>query len=137
MADFLDEVAQYLDDQGVGEFSADAGRTIFVNHQPSEPDFCISLFGNVGETLGDSGRDVTDMQFPRFQVLVRGAEDEYALASSKMQAIRTALHGKLKLTLPSWRILRMHADQDGGPIGTDEQGRPEFSINFTVQMHAD
>lgn len=135
MADFLNELASYLEDQGVGTYDADAGRNIFTGEHPADPDNCVSLIGLPSGSLGQS-RDIPELQFPRFQAIVRNAS--YDTGSTKLQAVRTALHGKLEddLGLTSWRVLRLHADQEGGPIGDDGQGRFEFSINFSAEVHA-
>jgi hypothetical protein len=134
MADFLDEVAQYLDDSGVGEYSSDSGRNIFVNAQPPTPANCISIFGAPGANIGDQ-RNVASLQFPRFQALIRNVDD--AAAATLMQSVRTALHAKYGVALPNWRILRCHADQEGGPIGKDGQGRFEYSINFSAEINGE
>lgn len=134
MADFYDEVATYLDQQGVGTYTSPTNRNIFTGHHPSDPDNCVSIVGLLGATLGVS-REVASLQFPRFQVIVRN--EDYDTGSTKLQAVRTALHGKYGLALPNWRVLRCHADQEGGPIGTDEQGRFEFAINFTAEINGE
>lgn len=134
MADFLDEVGSYLDDQSVGVFDADSGRDIFRNHLPAAPDNCMVILGRPGTTIDDS-RDAKNLQFPRFQIIVRNKD--YALASAKMQAVRAALHGNYGLILPNWRVLRMYAEQEGQPIGQDDKGRAEFSINFLAEINAE
>ena len=137
MNPFLNAIASYLDSLDVGIFDTDSGRNIFVNVLPPDPNECIALLGLPGDALDDS-RDVAEMQFPRFQAFVRSddSDDGFTL----FQSVRESLHGKLNLKLPSstppyWRILRMHVDQEGGPIGQDDQGRYEFSVNFTTQAH--
>lgn len=134
MADFYDEVATHLDGQGIGTYTSSSGRNIFTGHHPSSPDNCVSILGLLGTTIGSS-REVASLQFPRFQVVVRNKD--YDLGAAKLQAVRTALHGKYGLILPNWRVLRCHADQEGGPIGKDDQGRFEFSINFAAEINAE
>lgn len=134
MADFLDEVAQYLDDQGVGNFDTASGRNIFVGDIPAGPDTLISLIGVTGSTPPIPSRQVPSLEFPRFQAFIRGVD--YATASTKLQLVRTTLHAKYGVILPNWRVLSCHADQEGGPIGKDEIGRFEFTINFTCEVNA-
>ncbi len=134
MNDFLNEVAQYLDDLSVGEFSSDSGRNIFVGIVPADPANCVCLLGITGPTIGVQ-REVADLQFPRFQAFIRNTA--YNAGSDKLQAVRTALHGKYGVILPHWRILRSHADQEGGPIGKNPIGHFEFSINFTTEINAE
>lgn len=135
--DFTDELANYLDYLNIGT----AGTDIFVNKQPSDVDNCVCLFGLPGTTL-QSGRDVPGLQFPRFQVVVRNTD--YNDGADKLQAVRTALHGLIGKLLPVTavpatdpyiRVMRCHAEQEGGPIGEDDKGRAEFSINFIAEYH--
>lgn len=137
MIDFLDAIAEHLEDEGVGTRAT----TIFVNKQPADIDECITLYGRPGPTTG-AQRDVAEFQQPRFQVIVRSSD--YNDASDLFQSVRTALHNKINLLLPAGvdieeepfiRVMRMHAEQEGGPIGEDDQGRSEFSINFIAQYH--
>ena len=133
MADFLDELGSYLDTENVGIYDATKNRNIFTSIYPASPDNCIALLGTIGTTL-TSSRDVPALQFPRFQVIVRNTD--YDDASTTMQSVRDALHGQVGLALTSWRVLRLHAEQEGYPIGQDKQGRYEFSINFIAEYVA-
>lgn len=134
MADFYDELASFLEDEGVGIYDTAAGRNIYTYKLPPDPDACIALLGLTGFPLGES-RDVPSLHFPHFQVIVRNPDAD--LGAAKLEAVRTVLHGLLGEILPHWRILRCHADSEGGPIGSDEQGRFEFSINFTAEVNAE
>ena len=130
MNDFLNELADYLEDQTVGTVATD----IFIGEVPGSPNALVCLLGLPGAGLTAS-RDVAALQFPRFQAYVRAVS--YDDASDKFQAVRTALHGLLGHALPHWRILRCFAESEGGPIGSDEQGRFEFSINFAAEIDAE
>lgn len=141
--DLLDQLATYLAGLHLGTYG-DADPTkndIFVAKHPADPDNCTSILGQLGRAIGVQ-RDVPELQLPMFQVIIRNTN--YDAASAQLQAVRTALHGKLQLILPTTantatddyiRIMRCHADQEGGPIGTDDQGRFEFSINFDIEYH--
>lgn len=130
MADFVNELADYLAGQGVGTVATD----IFIGKLPATPDNCVALFGLPGQVIGDA-REVASLHFPRVQAIIRN--ESYDLASNKMEAVRTALHNKYGLDWTSWRVMRMHAEQEGGPIGQDDQGRFEFSINFVAETNAE
>lgn len=134
MASFFEELATYMDAQEATIiYAADANRNLFKDELPASVDPVIGLFGIVGTTVGES-RDVKGMQFPRFQAIVRATE--YEDGDALMQAVRDVLHGIIGVNLTSWRILRCHAEQDGGPIGKDGDGKHEFSINLVAQIHA-
>ena len=135
--DFLHEVGKYLASQGLGTINND----ITIAIQPPDVNNCISLFGLTGINIA-AQRDVPGLQFPRFQAIVRNVD--YNDAADKFQGLRTALHGKIGLILPVGvntavdpyiRVMRCHAEQEGGPIGQDPQGRFEFSINFIAEYH--
>jgi len=134
MASFFDELATHLDtEQASLIFTADAGRNVFLNELPPDPDACVAIFGQVGTTLG-SQRDVPGLTFPRFQVIARS--EDYEEAATLMAAVRDTLHGIIGLSLPSYRVLRCHAEQDASPLGQDGQGRHEFGCNFIAEYHA-
>lgn len=134
MADFINEIADYMADGSVSPDIGTVATDIFIGELPPDPDNCVALFGLPGQVIGDQ-REVASLQFPRFQVIVRNKS--YDLASAKMQDVRTKLHNKYGLDLPTWRVLRLHAEQEGGPIGSDDQNRFEFSINFVAEINAE
>lgn len=134
MADFLNEVADYL---ALASPTPDVGTVatdIFVGELPPSPDNCIALFGLPGSVINDA-REVPSLTFPRFQVIVRNTS--YENGSQKLTDVRTKLHGLYGTDTGSWRILRCHAEQEGGPIGSDDQNRFEFSINFVAEINAE
>lgn len=128
MFDFLNELGDYLATAGIGTVATN----LFIGELPASPDNCVALLGLPGSVIGQA-REVATLQFPRFQAIIRNTS--YDTASDKLQAVRTALHNKYGVILPHWRILRMHAEQEGGPIGTDDQDRFEFSINFIAEIN--
>lgn len=131
--DFLNELADYLEDQSVGTVATVSNSgNIFIGKLPASPNNCIALLGLPGTILADS-RDVASLNFPRFQVLIRN--EDYSDGAQKLIAVRTALHGLLGYYLPHWRIMRCHAEQEGGPIGSDDQDRFEFTINFIAELN--
>lgn len=130
-ADFLWQLADYLETQGIGYATAQPGHPvdIFVNKQQPDPDNCITLLGEVGPPANPS---VPELMFPRFQVLVRNSD--YQAGSAKLRAVRTALHDKLAISLQNFFCYVIRAEQEGYPIGEDDRGRPEFSIHFGAEI---
>lgn len=130
--DFLSQLADYLESQGIGYATAQAGHPvdIFVGQQQSEPSDCITLLGALGGRQPDVS--IPDLMFPRFQVIVRN--DDFNTGSTKLRAVRTALHDKIAMSLQNFFIFYIHADQEGFPIGQDDKGRHEFSINFSAEI---
>lgn len=126
MANFYSELADYMEGE---DATLDSIVTGFL---PGDFDNCIAIIGIAGTTLFDQ-RDVPALKFPRFQVLVRNTDfDE---AENQMNKVRAVLHGLIGVSLPSFRIMRLHVEQEGGALGQDEQGRFEFGINFTGEIH--
>lgn len=136
--DFLNLLADYLEGGGV--------TNVRTGIHPANPDNVTSLLGLQGNTV-QANRDVAGLQFPRFQAVIRNVD--YEDASTQFRLVRELLHGIVGLILPVGaqtdpelpdpdpyvRILRCHADQEGGPIGEDGKGRYEFSINFSAEYH--
>lgn len=123
--DFLTSIALYLESEGIGSTTG-ANVNIFVGKQPPEPNNCITILGLIGNELPDV--TIGELNYPRFQVLIRNVD--YEDGSEKLRQVRQALHAAIALDMPNYHVLRLHAQQEGYPIGEDEQGRPEFSINF-------
>lgn len=131
-ADFLSQIADYLEAQGLGYATAQPGHTvdIFVGKQPGTPDACITLIGEPGIRTPDVS--IPELMFPRFQVLVR--DTDFVAGSTKLRDARTALHDQIALSLQNFFCYYISADQEGFPIGEDDQGRPEFSIHFSSEI---
>lgn len=128
MAEFLSDVAEYLADQGLGNTTG-SNVDIFVANLPDDPANCIALFGLQGGQLPNP--NVREFFYQRFQVIIRNTD--YETGGAKMMAVRNALHVKIGIDFDNFKVLRCHAQQDGGPIGQDKKGRFEFSINFDSQ----
>jgi hypothetical protein len=135
VSDFLNEVADYLAASSPTPDAGTVATDIFIGQLPASPDSCVAIFGLPAGALPLGSRQVSTLWFPRFQVVVRN--QDYDTASAKLQDVRTKLHAKYGLILPNWRILAIHADSEGGPIGTDDQNRFEFAINFSAEINAE
>ena len=119
---YINEVAQYLEDQGIGTLADD----IFVNYMPPKPNSCVM----VKSTGGFKPDDYIPEENPTFQILVRDPDLDAAMA--KAQAIVSALHLKANLTLVDGGQYFYYIDllSEPGPIGPDENEREEISLNF-------
>lgn len=126
MANFWDDIADYLETEGVGTVGTD----IFVGKVPAEPANLIAIVPGNGGTA-QPNMYIADFIYPRFQIFIRN--EDFSAGADKLAEVRAALHCKIGLALNNHRALRIHAQQEGGPIGDDGQGRTEFSINFMAQ----
>jgi hypothetical protein len=89
----------------------------------------IALIGQIGSDMPN--KYIRDFEYPRFQIVVRNTD--YETGAAKLREVRELLHDQLAIELVNFYVLRIQAQQDGYPIGRDEKGRYEFSINFTAQ----
>jgi len=133
MSSFLDELCAYLEDQDASfVFNTDAGRNTFAGTYPDSPANLTALIGTTGSNI-QAQRDVKELTFPRFQLVVR--DEDYETAATKFEAARGILHGIIGVTLTTKTLLRCHAEQEGGPIGQDKEGRYEFVGNFNAEYY--
>jgi hypothetical protein len=94
--------------------------TIRIGKMPSSPDNCITLYYSGGYARSLTG---TMLEEPTFQVRVRNAE--YDDAITDCNAVKDALHGET-----TTKLLMIEQQGDILPLGYDQNGRPEFSLNF-------
>ncbi|ABB15430.1 minor capsid protein [Carboxydothermus hydrogenoformans] len=114
----LETIANYLQQQGLAVLRVD----MFVGIMPDTPDDCVALF----ETGGFKPELVTAalVEYPTFQVMVRGSE--YQSARQRINEIYKTLHGNTSI------FYLIAAQQSPAYLGTDKNGRYEFSVNFKV-----
>lgn len=118
----LDDVAAYLQTQGIGTIGTD----IFKGAMPDQPDNCICLY----EYAGSPPDLHWNGEYPGLQVMARNTS--YAAGRTKIETIRTKLHGLTEQTLGTTRYLLIKANQSPESLGRDENNRQEFVINFTI-----
>jgi hypothetical protein len=120
-------IAAYLASGGFGTLGSD----IFYNQKPATPDALICVFGYAGQaperTHDDSGNSR-----PGIQVWVRGTAGTAATTRTKIENIFNYLDGVSNTTISSTFFLSIRANQSPEPMGTDENGRPEFAVNFST-----
>lgn len=133
MTSFYDELASHLENlDNTFIYASNTDRNVFTGVLPQSPDDCVAFFGLPGTNL-TAQRDIPDLHFPRIQVLCRSVD--YETGSDYLERVRAALHGIIAQDLTEWHIMRLHAEQEGGPIGQDDQGRFEFSITFMGEYY--
>lgn len=123
MTTLVEDIADYLDDQGLGTVQTD----IFYNNMPDTPDNCLAVYAYAGQAPPTTW----DAEYPSIQVKVRNTDsiDAYELAYS----VFTTLH---RLTNPSMTSTKdyyyIYATQSPAMMGKDANGRYEFVVNFNV-----
>ncbi|MEU2393973.1 minor capsid protein [Streptomyces sp. NPDC007369] len=131
MADLLDGIARYLDEQGllVYDPTGTTGDT-FIETMPPEPAEAVGLWlYGAGEQDARLGDDVRSLQ-----VRVRGTADPRT-SRRRAEALYGALHGLAGLELPggAWLVLAV-AQQAPAPIGTDTAGRHEHTVSLRLDV---
>jgi len=118
------DIANYLQANGLGQ----VGQGLFVSFQPPEPDDCIAVY----DTGGYAPDIDVPLRDPGCQVLVRATE--YPVAMQRAQEIFDLLHAKGNFALGSYWIYFAKAEHEPTPIGLDENGRPEITLNFHFKI---
>lgn len=130
-------VAQYLSAQVGGLTYDPTGTTgnIFVGDMPSDPALAVMVKGTGGEENDTRlGYDT-----PTVQVLTRGGDPfDRTSGYAEAAAISAALHGLTSTALPdgTWVVLCRATQSVPSDIGTDENGRQEWSQNFTLEVRS-
>lgn len=84
------QLAQILEDDGVGTFATD----IFVSKEPESPDNCVTVY-NVGGQA-DQCLDPDERSGERHDFQVRVRNRDYLTAHAKMEAVRDSLEKQVK-----------------------------------------
>lgn len=127
----VDEIAEYLEDQGVGT----VGDDIFVGAQPTDPILCTI----VKDTGGLPPDKYVPIKNPTCQIIARATT--YLAAKNLVQASYDALVKKENFNLPNsdgsdddggTYIYWIEALQEPAEIGRDKNDNWEFSCNFRL-----
>jgi len=119
----VDELAARLLAAGVAGGSTGWG--LYRGYLPDEPDAAVAIF----ETGGPPPDTRAAVEYPSFQLRVRGPAEDYATARTRIEAVRAALHGREAELGDAWVYL--HAQHSGvQPLGRDARRRPGFVLNF-------
>lgn len=116
----ISDIAQYLDDQGLGTVATD----IFYSYAPANLDNGIFVL----DTTGPTPDRYLPTKRPSFQIFIRAAD--YDTGRTKFDAVRNLLHRIDNTTIGSYYFYYIMAVSEGGSIGRNEAGQDEFSISF-------
>lgn len=119
------DIAQHLQTNGVGTVGTD----IFISYLPDTEDEAIAVLDTGGV---EPDIDLTQLKSPTMQIMIRS--NTYTAGKSKLDSIRSILHGVIEAQVGSTYILYLHALSEGGHIGRNEAGQDEFSINFVGKI---
>lgn len=124
----LDDIGSILQTAGIGTVGTD----IFLNALPPSPDTCVAIMETAGlppeRTMGNSG--VPLLERPGFQVLCRGARDEYQTTRTTANTVFRLIGAALEQTVNSTRYLSIDAISSVFDAGNDENERPIIACNY-------
>jgi hypothetical protein len=127
----LDDIADYLSSGGMGT----VGSALFKGYMPEAPDDAIAVYETGGgfpihAMNGSAGQ--AKVERPRVQVVVRSAEDEYAVARQRAHNIFVLLDGLPDRDINGTRYKWGQAVQSPFMLGRDSQRRPLIACNYDL-----
>jgi len=127
-------VARYLMSLDIVTYdeTVSANCDCFIDDMPPAPDEAVMLKVTGGDNEFKHARDI-----PRLQALVRGTKDP-RVAEARANAIYNALHSLRHVTLDpnhtATKLIGCKALSYPASIGTDGNGRHEYSVNFDLRV---
>lgn len=104
----------------------------FLGDKPDTPDNLCCIYTSGGIDPLTTLDKVSKIERPSFQVWIRDLSE--ATAITRCEAIKNALHNLTNQTVNGHFYLSIEQNGDLIPLGRDNRGRIEFSINFTAQV---
>lgn len=133
MADLADGLLQHLAAAGLLTYDPEGiNGDAFSDLMPAAPDdaVCLTLYG------GAPVDSKLPYDTPNVQVRTRAQADP-RIARARAQAIYAELNGLGPVTLPDGTYLLLAvANQTPSSLGQDDTGRPEYVVNFSLEVHA-
>ncbi|SDZ00963.1 minor capsid protein [Thermoactinomyces sp. DSM 45892] len=128
----LEQIARFLQAKELGFFDADGTKgTIFIHSMPSDPHNAIAIYatgGGLSELMDQDGdvirRDV--------QILVRGLNSKETF--ERTYRVYRTLHNFCGYLVTNGNYVSSLFSYPPSGIGTDQNGRYEFTINLSLRM---
>jgi len=126
----LDEVATYLQDT---VSAGTIGTSLFKGIMPTTPDVCVAVYeyGGLAPDHG-FGTAAISVEYPRIQIVVRGAAQDYDGPRDRAETIYQALAKVANTTLSSTQYLSIDPIQSPFLLRRDANGRVEIVFNCQV-----
>ena len=120
-------IAAHLAAWGLGT----VGTSIFSNYKPATPDNVLCVFGYAGSPP-DRTHDTSGNAHPGIQVWIR--DTSAATGRTRIESVFNLLDGSGNFTASSVYFVELNAVQSPIPMGRDENGRTEYSLNFQTTV---
>ena len=127
---FIDDIGDLLDTGGIGT----RGTDLFTGLMPSSPDAAVVVIEQAGtapEHVMSGGAGGAILEHLQFQCLIRSTT--YTLAEAKARSIFDLLDHLSDRAINGNTYLLFKAIQSPFAIEEDDNQRPRFSINFSVE----
>jgi hypothetical protein len=131
MAVVLDDIASYLQTQGVGTVGTD----LFKAMLPDTPDACVAVLEFGGDEPVDTysvTAGTIKVERPALQIICRAAQDDYSAARTKAESAYKQLHNLGPATLSGTVYLGVKAREAPFTLGRDSNGRWLVGFNLSV-----
>lgn len=128
----LEEIAQLLEDLGLGTLDAATGADIFLGELRDKPDLALA----VARYPGGPSDAKLGYDSVNFQVRVRGPKTDSRIAEQKAQDVYDRMVGLRNRTLPGGTWLCLCIGLQSGPvwIGKDANDRHEWTVNLGTEL---
>lgn len=130
MASVASDIADFLQTQGHGTLAGDSEWAIYVGKEPEKPNSCITVY----DTPGDPDNPDGPFYSPRIQIRIRCVS--YADGYAKGEQIRDELIIETDRIINDRYFSGVWLDSDLAKIGTDDNDREIFTINFRIMCEA-
>jgi len=115
---------------GIGTFEGSSANAwnIWIGREPKLPDMAV--------VIARSGGTAPDpkwlLDYPAYQVRVRGPKGNYASALAKAEDVKDVLLGITSQDINGHRLVSITMPSDITFVGFDENERPHFTLNFRL-----
>lgn len=121
----------FLVTEGIGVFGAATGWSIHVGVEPEEPDTTITLY----DTPGEEPNPKWLVDYPHWQIRVRGAPNSYLGGYNKAAEVKAAMLGLPSQELGGIIFAGIYVITDIFLLMNDKKGRPIFVTNWRGIIH--
>jgi len=129
-----DEVASYLQTQGIAPTGSTASWSIAKGYEVDSPDRLITILETGGFPNDPRPAPDNTIDRPTFQLRVRGPANGYSTARATIGAARLVLDqvNNMRIGPSSWYYLSIRAVHEPLSLGVDNQQRPTLVMNFAA-----
>lgn len=126
MSSAADDIADFLEDDGVGTVAGAGQWGIYVGKEPVKPDDCITVYDTGGNP------DNADGPFYQPTVQIRVRSTSYALGYAKASEARDKMIIPKSRQGVEWEYTGFWLISDVAKIGTDDSDRELFTVNLRL-----